>query len=114
MGLDRGECARRIESSSCSGHQSLFVLGRVRSGVGEGIAGFSLSLTLAVAFFLSNASFSGISTPFLAGCSAARCQRARPICLLLLTVRNDERREHWHPPPDGVYHPAECVRAPGT
>jgi hypothetical protein len=30
-------------------------------GVGEGIAGFSLSLTLAVAFFLSDASFSDIS-----------------------------------------------------
>jgi hypothetical protein len=31
------------------------------------MAGFSLSLTLAVAFFLSNGSFSGISTPFLSG-----------------------------------------------
>jgi hypothetical protein len=63
--LDRGECARRIESATWSGHQSLFVLGRVRWGVGDGIAGLSLSLTLAVVSFLSNGSLSGISTsPF--------------------------------------------------
>jgi hypothetical protein len=30
------------------GHQSLFVLGRLVLGVGEGITGFSLSLTLRV------------------------------------------------------------------
>jgi hypothetical protein len=42
----------------------MFVLGLVRLGVGEGMAGFSLSLTLAVAFFISNASLSDISTPY--------------------------------------------------
>jgi hypothetical protein len=51
MGLDRGEWARRIERSGWLGHQSLFVLGRIRLGVGEGMIGFSLSLTLAVASF---------------------------------------------------------------
>jgi len=36
------------------------------------MAGFSLSLTLAVAFFLSNGSFSGISTfPFWSGPGAS-------------------------------------------
>jgi hypothetical protein len=36
-------------------------------GVGEEIAGFSLSLTLAVESFLLNPSFSGISIPLLSG-----------------------------------------------
>jgi hypothetical protein len=40
-------------------------------GVVEGIAGLSLSLTLVVVFFLSNGSFSGISTPLLSGWFAA-------------------------------------------
>jgi hypothetical protein len=46
IGLDRGECWRRTCRSGWFGHQSRFVLGRVALGVGEGIAGFSLSLTL--------------------------------------------------------------------
>jgi hypothetical protein len=45
----------------------LFVLGRVRLGVGDGIAGFSLSLTLAVASFVSNTSFD-ITILLLSGC----------------------------------------------
>jgi hypothetical protein len=39
--------------SSWFGHQSWFVLGRGASGLGLGIAGFSLSLTLSVMSFLS-------------------------------------------------------------
>jgi len=44
MGLDRGECWCRTCTFSWFGHQSWFVLGRVRMGVGEEVAGFSLSL----------------------------------------------------------------------
>jgi hypothetical protein len=48
-----------------------FVLGRVRVGVGEGITGFSLSLTLSVASFLSDTSI--LLQPrcllLMAGCS---------------------------------------------
>src|SRR6185312_5289577 len=56
MGLDRGECWLRTERSSRSGHQSLFVRGRVCFGVGEGIAGFSLSLPLVVTSLVSDTS----------------------------------------------------------
>jgi hypothetical protein len=40
----------------------LFVRGRVIFGVGEGIAGFSLSLTLAVSSFLEGNSLSDMSS----------------------------------------------------
>jgi hypothetical protein len=46
--LERAECWWRTRKSSWFGHQSWFVLGRVAFGVGLGIAGFSLSLTLSV------------------------------------------------------------------
>src|SRR5918911_966043 len=44
--LDRGECWWRTERSGWFGHQSRFVIGRCGLGVGDGITGFSLSLTL--------------------------------------------------------------------
>jgi hypothetical protein len=54
-------------------------------GVGEGIAGFSLSLTLAVGLFLS---FSGISTfPFWSGAGIRRrTTSARPSTPLRLAL----------------------------
>jgi kynureninase len=63
--LDRGECWWSTERSGWFGHQSRFVLGRVALGVGEGIAGFSLSLTLSVASFLSDTSVVLLSGCFL-------------------------------------------------
>src|SRR3712207_9409238 len=48
MGFDRWEWRWSTERSSWFGHQSLFVLGLPVLGVGAGIAGFSLSLTLRV------------------------------------------------------------------
>src|SRR5918997_659876 len=48
MGFDRSEWRWSTERSSWFGHQSLFVLGLPVLGVGAGIAGFSLSLTLRV------------------------------------------------------------------
>jgi hypothetical protein len=87
------------------------------------MAGFSLSLTLAVAFFLSNGSFSGISTPFLSGLFAvlmAQSETYWPVTVTFrhhascpLTARKDSRREHWHPPPDDVC-PAGRAHTPGT
>jgi hypothetical protein len=44
--LDRDECWWSTDRSSWFGHQSWFVLGRCDAGSGEGIPGFSLSLTL--------------------------------------------------------------------
>src|SRR5918997_4966597 len=48
MGFDSWEWRWSTERSSWFGHQSLFVLGLPVLGVGAGIAGFSLSLTLRV------------------------------------------------------------------
>src|SRR5262245_9870599 len=48
MGLAPDECWWSTWRSSWFGHQSWFVLGRCALGVGDGIAGFSLSLTLSV------------------------------------------------------------------
>jgi hypothetical protein len=48
MGLERCDWVWSTERSSWLGHQSLLVLGRVRLGVGDGMTGFSLSLTLRV------------------------------------------------------------------
>src|SRR3954454_841704 len=52
MGLDSGECGCSTDTSGWFGHQSSFVLGRCGVGVGAGIPGFSLSLTLSVAPFV--------------------------------------------------------------
>src|SRR5690349_9452993 len=46
MGSACGEFAWRTDRSSWFGHQSWFVRGRAVVGVGEGICGFSLSLSL--------------------------------------------------------------------
>jgi hypothetical protein len=46
--LDRDECWWSTDRSSWLGHQSLLVRGRCDAGSGEGIPGFSLSLSLRV------------------------------------------------------------------
>src|SRR3954452_8512334 len=57
-----------MERSSWFGHQSWLVRGRVRLGVGEGIAGFSLSLVLAELALVSVRSVSDTSVLLLSGC----------------------------------------------
>src|SRR3954466_2025256 len=52
LGLALLEWPYRTETSGWFGHQSWFVLGRCGLGVGAGIPGFSLSLTLSVAAFV--------------------------------------------------------------
>jgi hypothetical protein len=81
IGSDRCEWWWSTERSSWFGHQSLFVLGCPRFGVGAGIAGFSFSLTLLVL------SLSGTSIYLLSGRPSLRMS-------LLLTLGTQTPENH--------------------